>query len=132
MKTSNVAKSALIFVCLVGFTLAKADCGDPQTQLELNECAAEEYEAADKELNAVYSSYRKSLPAESKTMLKEAQSAWIKFRDLSCAFEASGSIGGSIYHMVLSSCLAEKTRIRTEEIKKLGACEEGDLTCAPR
>ncbi|MDR2128761.1 MAG: lysozyme inhibitor LprI family protein [Burkholderiaceae bacterium] len=130
MKKSHAG--ALVLACLSAPCLANTDCGNAQTQLEMNQCAAKEHEAADKELNAIYAAYRKSLDAKSKAALAKAQNAWIKFRDLSCAFETMGPIGGSIYPMESGLCLAQKTRARSEEIKKLSACEEGDLSCPGR
>ncbi|MDR2153100.1 MAG: lysozyme inhibitor LprI family protein, partial [Helicobacteraceae bacterium] len=101
--------NAVVLLCLSASCFADVNCKDPQTQLEMNQCAAEEFDAADKELNALYSSYRKSLDSKSKAALKEAQSAWIKFRDLDCAFETIGSLGGSMHNMIFSRCLIEKT-----------------------
>ncbi|MDR3352067.1 MAG: lysozyme inhibitor LprI family protein [Zoogloeaceae bacterium] len=125
-------KGALVFVFLTNLCFADVDCGNAQTQLEMNECAVKEYEEVDKDLNAIYASFRTSLDSEHKNALKEAQNAWIKFRDLSCALETLGSIGGSIYQMELNICLAEKTRARINEIKKLSGCEEGDISCPSR
>jgi hypothetical protein len=62
--------------------------------------------------------------------LANAQNAWIKYRDLSCDFETSGAREGSVFQMVLSLCLTEKTRSRIEEIKKQRICEEGDVSCS--
>jgi uncharacterized protein YecT (DUF1311 family) len=61
--------------------------------------------------------------------LKTAQNAWIKFRDTDCKFQSSASEGGSMYSMVFSGCLADKTLSRTKELNSLLHCKEGDTSC---
>ena len=108
---------------------AWADCSAPATQSEMTQCAGQAYSAADKKLNLAYNEYRSRLDAEQKKKLTQAQLAWVKFRDLSCAFESSGAEGGSAYPVVRSGCLAAKTESRLKEIKALQDCQEGDLSC---
>lgn len=108
---------------------AWADCSAPATQTEMTQCAGQAYSAADKKLNLAYNEYRARLSAEQKKKLTQAQLAWVKFRDLSCAFESSGAEGGSAYPMVRSGCLAAKTESRLKEIKALQECQEGDMSC---
>jgi uncharacterized protein YecT (DUF1311 family) len=123
-------KPALLMILAAAFSFhhaaAAEDCGNAITQMALNDCAAADYEAADKELNRVYAAYRKALvDEEDKKSLKAVQLAWLKYRDLSCDFETSPSKGGSIRPMNISICLAEKTRARTKELQ----CGEGDIAC---
>ncbi|MEV4780654.1 lysozyme inhibitor LprI family protein [Burkholderia sp. LMU1-1-1.1] len=108
---------------------AWADCSAPATQSEMTQCAGQAYSAADKKLNLAYNEYRNRLNAEQKKKLTQAQLAWVKFRDLSCAFESSGAEGGSAYPMVRSGCLAAKTESRLKEIKALQDCQEGEMSC---
>ena len=108
---------------------ALADCNAPATQSEMTQCAGQAYPTADKKLNLAYNAYRARLSAEQKKKLTQAQLAWVKFRDLSCAFESSGAEGGSAYPMVRSGCLAAKTESRLKEIKALQECQEGDMSC---
>jgi uncharacterized protein YecT (DUF1311 family) len=125
-----IAKLILSAVVLAGLSAdAWADCSAPATQSEMTQCAGHAYSAADKKLNLAYNEYRNRLNAEQKKKLTQAQLAWIKFRDLSCAFESSGAEGGSAYPMVRSGCLAAKTESRLKEIKALQECQEGDMTC---
>ncbi|MDR0665295.1 MAG: hypothetical protein LBF86_07240 [Helicobacteraceae bacterium] len=53
MKNLTVVKGAFIFSCAAGLCFAAPSCDDAKTQTELNICAANEYKAADKELNKV-------------------------------------------------------------------------------
>lgn len=105
------------------------DCANAMDQASMSQCAGAEYAAQDKRLNQVYGEYRKGLQDGQKQQLKAAQLAWIKFRDLACAFELSNLEGGSAYPMQLNACLAQKTATRIKELEQLAACEEGDLSC---
>lgn len=115
------------------FAAQAADCANPMDQATFNTCAAQEYSAADKRLNQVYNDYRQRLDARQKDRLKDAQQAWLHYRDLHCKFAASSVEGGSAYTMVFDGCLAEVTDARVKELKSLSACEEGDFDCpAPK
>jgi len=92
-------------------------CADAQSQAEMNICAGKAYEAADAELNQVYKKLSSMVDDEEKAQLKEAENAWIKYRDLNCDFVADQYKGGSIRPMVHGNCLADVTRNRTKEIK---------------
>ena len=63
-------------------------CANPQTQLEMNQCAGKEYQAADAVLNQVYQKLVAMLDDEQKAQLKEAENAWLKYRDAHCNFVA--------------------------------------------
>ena len=100
MKTRRFALPALVLAMFSAS--AWADCSAPSTQSEMTQCAGQAYSTADKKLNVAYNEYRARLNAEQKKKLTQAQLAWVKFRDLSCAFESSGAEGGSAYPMVRS------------------------------
>lgn len=122
-------------VLVLGHVMAQATpptstvCYAPRYQLDLNTCAAQARTRADQELNQVYAAYKKRLPPNQTQRLKQAQLAWIKFRDASCVFESSGVEGGSAHPMVYLGCLTAKTRDRIKALEALSACEEGDLSC---
>lgn len=102
---------SLLFL-LAGTTVAYADCGNPQTQTEMNICAAEDYKVVDAELNVVYSRSITGLDQSHQTALKKAQRAWISYRDLACHSYGLSAEGGSMQSMLVSSCLADVTRQR--------------------
>ena len=101
------------------------------TQLDLDQCAGSDFDAADKELNKIYRELLSRLPdSADQKALKAAQLAWIAFRDKDCEFEAGPVEGsGSIRPMVAGMCLADRTRTRTAQLKTFLNCEEGDVTC---
>jgi uncharacterized protein YecT (DUF1311 family) len=120
-------------VGLAGFlatsTLAddKPDCIDPQTQMEMTFCAGVDYQEADAALNALWPDVlaaaklndeyvgdmarERGVPTTVEA-LRDAQRAWIRFRDAQCEFEAYEVFGGTMQPMVGSLCLARLTRER--------------------
>jgi uncharacterized protein YecT (DUF1311 family) len=93
----------------------KSRCSDGGQQ-QMNSCLAMEEAKVDIRLNDTYKRLVSALDDASK--LRKAQAAWIRFRDLSCAYENSGiTTGGSLYPFATSACridLAEK-RLRDLE-----------------
>ena len=92
-------------------------CANPQTQFEMNQCAGKDYKAADAALNQVYQRLLTMLDDEEQAQLKEAQTAWIKYRDLNCDFVGDQFKGGTMRPMVYANCLADMTRKRTTELR---------------
>ncbi len=121
-----------IAACLLSLN-ASAKCNqaeaDKGIQPEMNTCAYEAYQAADKQLNILYKkrivqleTHEKEVPGEFKPIiqkLKLAQTAWIKFKDADCEYEAFQYEGGSIQPLIKSSCLEDKTKKRIEDIKQM-------------
>ena len=98
---------------------AKDPCRDPQSQAEMNMCAREKFKAADAELNRVYSRLA-SLLADNegqREKLKAAETAWLKYRDDNCEYEASFFDGGSMRPLILSSCFERMTKARAAELR---------------
>ena len=94
-------------------------CPEAMTQHAMNQCAAQEFQKADAELNKIYRELVKDAGAAEKAKLRAAQLAWIKFRDAHCDYEAFGNTGGSIYPMVHGFCRARVTRERTNQFKEI-------------
>jgi len=108
---------ALLFL---GFTLAdgSADQEEPiQTQADRNAIAAQDYQAADAELNQSYEALISLLEGEERQMLIKAETAWIKYRDAEAEFEAYGWTGGTAYPLIYMSSLTSLTQSRIDEIK---------------
>jgi uncharacterized protein YecT (DUF1311 family) len=95
------------------------DCAKAMGAVELKYCAAQAYRLADEDLNHVWNSFSKDLPAEYKRELVEAQRAWVKFRDSNCNAETFLSRGGTGYIYYYDYCLERMTRYRTEELRNL-------------
>ncbi|HET7409058.1 MAG TPA: lysozyme inhibitor LprI family protein [Paracoccaceae bacterium] len=121
MKAPGISAAAVLaaFTCLAADAASAQDCSDPQTQIEMNECAHLDYLAADEMLNAEYKRARAALGESGATALRDAQRAWIVFRDKACEVEGAQFAGGSIRPMVVAGCLARLTRRRTEDLRLL-------------
>jgi len=125
---------ALIFLAAAAAG-AGSNCYDRQTQTDINICFAEDYKAADAQLNrqwALTSAEMKAMdkdglnkdgrPGYYETLLK-AQRAWLGFRDAQCQIEGYAMRGGSGESMLAGACLAGLTRARTAQLKALMANE---------
>lgn len=110
---------------------AALDCANASDQATMNQCAGQDFKAADKELNTVYQQISGRLKdnPDGKKLLVSAQRAWLGFRDAECKFSSSGVTGGSVYPWVYSSCLTGVTKLRVEALKQYLKCEEGDMSC---
>ena len=108
-----------------------ATCNDNSSQMELNQCAADDLAKADAALNATYQALMKKIEAPNQAQLREAQRAWIAFRDKECTFETGGGAnqGGSIWPMMVDKCLTTITEERTRALQSQVKCPGWDLSC---
>jgi len=107
----------------------KPDCNNAMTQMDMNICANMDFQKADAELNAVYKkamakmretdSYLSDDLKGATDTLRDAQRAWIPYRDKAC--EAYGFLarGGSMEPMLVSNCRADLTNQRIKELQEL-------------
>lgn len=95
----------------------KIDCEGAQTQFEMTQCAHREFVKADAELNKFYNRFAAKLDEEKRAQLKEAELAWIKYRDATCDFEGAFYKGGTMRPMIQYACLARVTNDRTADLK---------------
>lgn len=97
-------------------------CNDPLTQYEMNYCADRDWRMADEDLNATYvwaMERAKAWSEEAAIALRDAQRAWIPYRDRACEAEGILFEGGSIQPLIVMSCKAHLTRLRTEDIRAI-------------
>ena len=122
--------TALALLALMETPYQEHHCDDPQNQHDMNACAAIDFEKADAELNAAWReaiasaqqadreldrSYDQRPTTEAK--LREAQRAWIVFRDAHCTVEGYNEArGGSMESMVYDGCRAQLTRERITQL----------------
>ncbi|MEZ5807619.1 MAG: lysozyme inhibitor LprI family protein [Zhengella sp.] len=105
------------------------DCANAQTQMEMTYCAEQAWMAADEDLNLAYGMAQDAMKrldsylGEQKgasAILRDAQRAWIDFRDKACAAEGYQAHGGSMEPMLIYSCRERLTRQRTEDLRLIG------------
>jgi uncharacterized protein YecT (DUF1311 family) len=92
-------------------------CNVPSTTAEEASCFHRASEAADRELNRVYTRLRSILSPEEQNDLLEAQRAWLKYRDLTCTAEYNLYRGGTGGPVTRLACLAAVTQQRVAELK---------------
>jgi uncharacterized protein YecT (DUF1311 family) len=128
---------ALFLALLLAAQDPEWNCENPQAQQEMNYCAAQDAARADAELNTVYRTAieraraadreyagvaggaggpNDGLPGEEAT-LREAQRAWVSFRDAHCRLQSFEARGGSMQPMLDGGCRATLTRARTAELR---------------
>ena len=114
----------LVLACLTLPAAAQeVDCANAMAQVDLNACAYQDWEAADADLNAAYKramallqDWDANLPAAEQggaQALKEAQRAWITFRDKACEAEGYAMRGGSAEPLLVYGCMRLLTEERT-------------------
>ena len=144
MRIRNAA-ALLILVCItLGFaqgqqkkhktTRTKYPCANAMTQFDMNNCFCAQYQKADAELNRVYRQLLAANEADkvSTEKLKNAQRAWIAFRDaeLEAIYPTTDDprlTYGSVYPMCY--CIAQQslTEERTKQLKRMLSGKEGDV-----
>jgi len=96
-----------------------ADCSKQDLpQVGMNACAYEAFKKQDRALNALYGELMKTPDAGPPRQLQASQRAWLQFRDLECLYEAPDT-GGSIVPMLKADCLAELTRERILDLRRV-------------
>jgi uncharacterized protein YecT (DUF1311 family) len=113
---------------------AGIDCksGD-LNQMQMTTCASNDFKKADTALNRVYTQLATALDTQGRDDLRQAQRAWVVFRDKECVSRTGGGPNqqGSIWPMVYAQCLATLTRERTRDLTAQTRCHGGDLSCSP-
>ena len=80
------------------------------------ECISAEHEKQDARLNAAYKKLMVTLTEERKNSLREAQRAWMKFRDAYSSFLYDPD-GGSIARIDANHWLMESTAIQADQLE---------------
>lgn len=104
-------------------------------QQPMNQCAQRDFVIADRKLNAqwqitvavmkardeAYAPYRDAGDTRPGWLesLREAQRAWLTFRDAHCRIDGYTARGGSMEPMLVSFCKRALTEQRTQQLKEL-------------
>lgn len=116
-------------------TYAEDYCDSAKTTYDMNECGDIHYGMEDKAMSIIYEKLILKAKQDDKNHminnmsreknLREAQRAWIKFRDENCEYEAmhiayEGTMGGQI----LRGCLSGMSKERGLELQKMLKLQE--------
>ncbi|MGI3168740.1 lysozyme inhibitor LprI family protein [Pseudooceanicola sp. C21-150M6] len=112
----QMAMGGLIALACAGAAAAQ-NCVNPQTQVDMNQCANLAAQAADAELNAAYGQAMAVARQDgTDALLRDAQRKWVPYRDAACQAESAGFSGGSIMPLMHFKCLERLTRQRTGDL----------------
>lgn len=106
----------VVSLLLIGFSPVL--CHAQTTTPELKAAAAQEFEKSDKAMNAAYQQLLKILNDEGKKRLREAQRAWVVFRDKQAEFDCHHLAGGTMEGLEYTGSLNLLTQERTKRLKE--------------
>jgi len=92
------------------------DCESPQTTVDMVTCVGIEFEAAEKQLDAIIASEMEYLDEEGQELLRTVQSAWLGYREAECLRARDEARGGTLAAVLGGACLVEVTNRRMREI----------------
>lgn len=127
---ASVFAGLILSTSLFAQNEAPNPCSDIKTSQQVDECARNDYQAADQLLNDVYKRLMRQIDRDYKansklgddfrSNLKKAQQAWLKYRDANCAVEAFEIEPSTIAHATaVNACLARMSSERTQELGKI-------------
>jgi uncharacterized protein YecT (DUF1311 family) len=126
--------AALLLLLAAPAAAQEIDCANAMTQSDMNACAYQDWEAWDAELNAAYGAamdllqgWDANLPEGEKgntEVMREAQRAWITFRDKACEAEAFAMKGGSAEPLIVYDCMARLTEARAGQLWDMVAASD--------
>ncbi|MGL5251086.1 MAG: lysozyme inhibitor LprI family protein [Vibrionaceae bacterium] len=105
-------------LCVSAALNAATPCHDLDTQLEMNECASQQFEIAEKKLNITYKKVLAQLEEHRVSKFKQAQANWQNYRKAECTYQASAYQGGSIYPLIYATCLERLTTQRRSDLSQ--------------
>lgn len=97
---------------------SEIDCSNPQTQQEINQCAVQGYNNADRELQALYQQMQTQMSDANRSQFDTTQQKWIEFRTAECRLEAKPNEGGSLYPTKFYRCMERITRDRMKQLQE--------------
>ena len=109
---------AISLLCSV-IILEAFDCQNAGNMIEIKICSNQEFLLEDKELNVVYKEVIKLLDNEGKQKLKNAQKAWIIYRDTKAEFAADFARGGTLAGFLYSKSRIKSTKLRIQELNNI-------------
>ncbi|MDD1017240.1 lysozyme inhibitor LprI family protein [Pseudomonas rubra] len=89
-----------------------------ESTLAMNNCNGAEIKHQDSRLNSAYKKAMAGLEGPQQAQLREAQRAWIKYRDANCKLYYSLT-GGTIDQLNGAGCLLSSTKARADELQAL-------------
>ena len=115
-----ITAAALIGAAALAFAGDAGNLGEcTGSTPEMVDCLMAQHAHWDKELTIAYQQTMKDAGPAEKEKLREAERAWIKYRDANCAYYAAGE--GTIARINAAACMRDMTKARAEELSTGGA-----------
>lgn len=92
--------------------------GGANSTVDMLDCIDAETQRQDDRLNDVYKALRADVQEGRKNQLRDAQRAWVNFRNTNCAFHLDPD-GGSLARLSAADCVLRMTASRAEELAQL-------------
>jgi len=115
---------AIAVVVLCAATAAHAlDCANAVSTVDMNDCAAQEQQQVEKQLNEVYRRVLAETPAKvggaakPKDRLVAAQRLWVRFREADCKAVLDLWSDGSIRNLQYLGCMREHAQVRIKQLE---------------
>lgn len=101
------------------------DCNNPVSTVDMNDCAVQEQQQVEKQLNDVYRGVLAATPAKvggakpvkPKDSLVAAQRLWVKFREADCKAVLDLWSEGSIRNLQYLGCMRDHAQLRINQLK---------------
>ncbi len=87
--------------------------------MPMRDCLGAEYQAWDKQLNAVYRALIAGDPAPDKVKLRDDERAWLKRTKHKCDHAGDDEQGGSLQGVEIDQCNLDETILRTVYLRGL-------------
>lgn len=108
-----------VAILIAGRSPAQAlSCDNATTTRDMITCTQMDLNLADGDLNATYQELRSDLDKKGRLLLRDAQRAWIAFRDAECARQADIVRGGTMAPVLELSCLLSLTISRGNDLSR--------------
>lgn len=117
--TSCLITPRIVFLSLLLGLFTAAPLHLSSQTHEDRDAAVQKFEKADKDLNRVYQKALDQLSPKGKSALKEAQRAWVVFRDMSAKAYGTQEEGGSNERDMYVACQTALTEARTKELTRM-------------
>ncbi|MEM1059935.1 MAG: lysozyme inhibitor LprI family protein [Verrucomicrobiota bacterium] len=109
----------ILFLLVLSATPALFTSSPAQTQMEMNREAAAGFAQADNQLNEIYEEAMRNLSPERQLLLRDAQRAWLKYREAAAKSAGAGFEGGTMQPYIISTTKTEMTKFRIQQIQNL-------------
>jgi uncharacterized protein YecT (DUF1311 family) len=130
MKIVRMVAAALLLAIGAARADDKIDCKSQDlNQMQLDQCAGQDFEKADAKLNVLYKQMFPKYDAANAALLKKSELPWIAYRDAECDFATNGTAGGTINPMMDTICRTNMTNARIKELDAQLHCAEGNIDC---